>query len=76
MSHLLLNNVSVDFPIYNTTGRSLKNQLMQAATGGRMGSNEKGLVVVRALQNICLDLKEGDRLGVVGHNGGVIAFKA
>jgi lipopolysaccharide transport system ATP-binding protein len=69
MSHLLLNNVSVDFPIYNTTGRSLKNQLMQAATGGRMGSNEKGRVVVRALQNICLDLKEGDRLGVVGHNG-------
>jgi len=69
MSHLLLNNVSVDFPIYNTTGRSLKNQLMQAATGGRMGSNEKGRVVVRALQNICLDLKEGNRLGVVGHNG-------
>lgn len=69
MSHLLLDNVCVDFPIYNTTGRSLKNQLMQAATGGRMGSNEKGRVVVRALQNICLDLKEGDRLGVVGHNG-------
>lgn len=69
MSHILLNNVCVDFPIYNTTGRSLKNQLMQAATGGRLGSNEKGHVVVRALQNICLDLKEGDRLGVVGHNG-------
>jgi len=64
-----MNNVSVDFPIYNTTGRSLKNQLMQAATGGRMGSNEQGRVVVRALQNICLDLKEGDRLGVLGHNG-------
>jgi len=69
MSHLLLDNVCVDFPIYNTTGRSLKNQIMQAATGGRMGSNEKGRVVVRALRNICLDLKEGDRLGVVGHNG-------
>jgi lipopolysaccharide transport system ATP-binding protein len=69
MSHLLLDNVCVDFPIYNTTGRSLKNQLMQAATGGRMGSNEKGRVVVRALQNICLELKEGDRLGVIGHNG-------
>jgi lipopolysaccharide transport system ATP-binding protein len=64
-----MNKVCVDFPIYNTTGRSLKNQLMQAATGGRMGSNEKGRVVVRALQNIFLDLKEGDRLGVVGHNG-------
>jgi lipopolysaccharide transport system ATP-binding protein len=69
MTHILLNNVSVDFPIYNTTGRSLKNQLMQAATGGRMGSNEQGHVVVRALQNICLELKEGDRLGVIGPNG-------
>lgn len=42
---------------------------MQAATGGRLGSNEQGRVVVRALRNICLDLNEGDRLGVVGHNG-------
>jgi lipopolysaccharide transport system ATP-binding protein len=64
-----MNNVCIDFPIYNTTGRSLKNQLMQAATGGRLGSNEQGRVVVRALRNICLDLKEGDRLGVLGHNG-------
>jgi len=69
MTHIRMNNVSVDFPIYNTTGRSLKNQLMQAATGGLMGSNEQGRVVVRALQNICLDLKEEDRVGVVGHNG-------
>jgi lipopolysaccharide transport system ATP-binding protein len=69
MTHILLNDVCVDFPIYNTTGRSLKNYLMQAATGGLMGSNEKGHVVVKALQNICLDLKEGDRLGVTGHNG-------
>jgi lipopolysaccharide transport system ATP-binding protein len=69
MTHILLNNVCVDFPIYNTTGRSLKNQLMQAATGGLMGSNEQGRVVVKALHNICLELKEGDRLGVIGHNG-------
>jgi ABC-type polysaccharide/polyol phosphate transport system, ATPase component len=69
MTHILLNNVCVDFPIYNTTERSLKKHLMQAATGGRMGSNEQGCVVVKALQNICLDLKEGDRLGVIGHNG-------
>ena len=69
MTHIVFNNLCVDFPIYNTPGRSLKNHLMQAATGGRMGSNEKGHVVVRALQNISLELKEGDRLGVTGHNG-------
>jgi lipopolysaccharide transport system ATP-binding protein len=60
----------VDFPIYNSaTGRSLKNHLMKAVTGGMMGSNEQGHIVVKALHNICLDLKEGDRLGVLGHNG-------
>ena len=69
MAHILLSNLCVEFPIFNTSGRSLKNQLMQAATGGRMGSNEQGCVVVRALQNINLDIKEGDRLGVIGHNG-------
>ena len=69
MTHIRMHNISVDFPIYNTTGRSLKNQLMQAATGGRMGSNEQGRVVVRALQSISLEFKEGDRVGVVGHNG-------
>jgi lipopolysaccharide transport system ATP-binding protein len=70
MTHILLNNVCVDFPIYNSaTGRSLKNHLMKAVTGGMMGSNEQGHIVVKALHNICLDLKEGDRLGVLGHNG-------
>ncbi|HDQ02993.1 MAG TPA: ABC transporter ATP-binding protein [Deltaproteobacteria bacterium] len=69
MSHIIFNSVCVDFPIYNTTARSLKNQLMQAATGGLMGSNERGLVVVRALQNISLEVREGDRIGILGHNG-------
>ena len=70
MTNILLNNVCVDFPIYNSTaGRSLKNHLMQSVTGGRMGSNEQGHVVVKALHDICLDLKEGDRLGMLGHNG-------
>ena len=58
MAHILLNNLCVDFPIYNSSGRSLKKQLMQAATGGRMRSNEQGRVVVRALENICLDVKK------------------
>lgn len=70
MAHISLQNVFVDFPIYDaTTGRSLKKQLMQAATGGLMGSNERGCIVVRALKDISLDLKEGNRLGLVGHNG-------
>jgi lipopolysaccharide transport system ATP-binding protein len=69
MTHILIENASVDFPIYNANGRSMKQHLMQAAIGGFMRSNDEGRVVVKALQNICLEINEGDRLGVIGHNG-------
>lgn len=69
MVHVLFENVCVDFPIYNTKGRSLKSQLMRAATGGLIGSNEKGHVVVKALHNICLEFKAGEKVGIIGHNG-------
>lgn len=62
-------DVSVDFPIYNASGRSLKKSLMRAATGGQLGADEQGRVVVRALENLSFTLKNGDRLGLIGHNG-------
>lgn len=37
-------------------------------TGGRLGK-ETGVTVVQALSGINLELKKGDRLGLVGHNG-------
>jgi lipopolysaccharide transport system ATP-binding protein len=46
----------------------LKQTLASAATGGRIG-RETGVAVIEALRDISLDLKEGDRLGVIGHNG-------
>ena len=69
MTTISLEDVTIDFPIYNANGRSLKNTLMHVATGGRIGARDDGCVVVRALENITLTLKEGDRLGLVGHNG-------
>lgn len=62
-------NVCVDFPIYNANGRSLKNRLFQVATGGQIGANQQGLVVVRALENLSFTLRDGDRVGLIGHNG-------
>lgn len=69
MASILFNNVSVDFPIYNANGRSLKKRLIQVATGGQLGSDQQGRVVVRALEGLSFELKDGDRLGLVGHNG-------
>jgi ABC-type polysaccharide/polyol phosphate transport system ATPase subunit len=59
--------VVVDFPIINGSSRSLQLRLYQAL-GGKLTSHHK-TIVVRALDGIDLELKDGDRLGIVGHNG-------
>ena len=69
MTSIVFDNVSVDFPIYNSNTRSLKNKLIQVATGGQLGADKHGRVVVRALENINFELKDGDRVGLLGHNG-------
>jgi len=68
MVSLRLENVSIDYPVFGARAGSLKTTLAHAATGGRIG-RDCGVTVVQALRDICLDLREGDRLGVVGHNG-------
>ena len=69
MAHLKLTGASVEFPIFNSSSRSLTNSLVSAATGGRLTADKSGHVQVRALSDINLEIKSGDRLGVVGHNG-------
>ena len=69
MASIEFNNVCVDFPIYNGNSRSLKNKLAQVATGGQLGTNEQGVVIVRALEGLTFTLKDGDRVGLLGHNG-------
>lgn len=49
MASIEFSNVCVDFPIYNANGRSLKKRLIQVATGGQLGADQQGRVVVRAL---------------------------
>jgi lipopolysaccharide transport system ATP-binding protein len=68
MAHIQLKNVCVDFPVFGTHAISIKQTLAVAATGGRIGS-ETGVTVIQALRDVCLDLRDGDRLGVMGHNG-------
>ncbi|ANN69086.1 ABC transporter ATP-binding protein [Bordetella bronchialis] len=69
MASVDFDQVSVDFPIYNASARSLKKRLFQVATGGQLGADEHGRVTVRALDNLTLQLRDGDRVGLVGHNG-------
>jgi len=69
MASIEFKNVCVNFPIYNASSRSLKNKMAQIATGGRLGTNEQGVVVVSALDGLTFTLKDGDRVGLLGHNG-------
>jgi len=69
MAFIEFENVCVDFAIYNANGRSLKKRLMQVATGGQIGADKDGRVVVRALEGLSFSLHDGDRVGLLGHNG-------
>jgi len=68
MPYISLKNVGVNFPIYGAGANSFKKTLAASVTGGRFGK-ETGVNVVQALSDINLELKAGDRLGLVGHNG-------
>lgn len=69
MSHITLNKVCLDFPVYNADARSLKSSLVNVATGGQLRAGNNGGVTVRALDDITLSIDGGERVGIVGHNG-------
>jgi ABC-type polysaccharide/polyol phosphate transport system ATPase subunit len=64
-----LQQVSVEFPIYNISTRSFKKQFMRLATGGNVLKDAREHIVVRALNNLTLSIRHGDRVGLIGHNG-------
>jgi ABC-type polysaccharide/polyol phosphate transport system ATPase subunit len=69
MARIDLRNVSIDFPIYDVSTRSLKKSFLRLATGGAVVQDDHQHVIVKALKNISLTIKDGDRVGLIGHNG-------
>jgi lipopolysaccharide transport system ATP-binding protein len=66
---LKLENVSLEFPVYNARGRSLKRSLVHLTTGGRIGLGGNDVIVVKALSDLSVDVAHGDRVALLGHNG-------
>lgn len=68
-TYIKAENVCVDFPIFNAPHRSFKKNLLRVATGGRISSEARKGVSIRALDAIDFEVREGERLGLTGHNG-------
>jgi ABC-2 type transport system ATP-binding protein/lipopolysaccharide transport system ATP-binding protein len=68
LASLVLDKVTVDFPIYSGASRSLKKTIVSIGTGGHL-TQGGGRISVQALKDISLQLGHGDRLGIIGHNG-------
>jgi ABC-2 type transport system ATP-binding protein/lipopolysaccharide transport system ATP-binding protein len=69
MSVIRLHNVCVDLPVFELSGRSLKMHLARLGRRDRIGKDNDGVVIVRALDDLTLTLQEGDRVGLIGRNG-------
>jgi ABC-type polysaccharide/polyol phosphate transport system ATPase subunit len=67
MARIALNNVTIAFPIFTSHTRSIKTAVF-SRLGGSIDEHAH-TVTVRALQNISLEFNDGDRLGLIGHNG-------
>ena len=68
MASIELNDASVEIPIFNSRGRSLKTTLIRRV-GGQVEADDRDVVTVKALRKLNLSLRPGDRLGLIGHNG-------
>jgi ABC-type polysaccharide/polyol phosphate transport system ATPase subunit len=67
MAHITLKDASVTFAIYNAKTRSVRTELFNAI-GGKLKSIDS-TVFVNAIDSINLEIKEGDRVALIGHNG-------
>ena len=68
MARLELDGVSVVFPIYHASARSMRRFALKGALGRRIRLDER-VPSVMALSDIDLKLGDGDRLALVGANG-------
>ena len=69
MAHISIQNLTVEFKIYGSSSRSLKRQILSQATGGLIKHGDNNVITVKALDNISLEISDGDRVGLLGHNG-------
>ena len=69
MAFLRLRDLSVEFPIYQTSSRSLKKSILATTTRGNLARDALNRINVKALSDLNFNIEQGDRVGLIGLNG-------
>jgi len=69
MARLKFSNVTVQYPVYNSRGKSLRNQIVRISTGGLIEQESARVQIITALKDVSFELRHGDTVGLLGHNG-------
>lgn len=68
MARISADNLHLNLPVFNFQAQSLKKSALRITSGGRIHTEAKA-VVVEALRGISFDIRDGDRVGLIGSNG-------
>lgn len=69
MSFIEAKEITLDYPVYSNTNRSMKNVVLRATTGGKIAHDSANKTYVRSLDKLSFTIKAGERVGLIGHNG-------
>jgi ABC-type polysaccharide/polyol phosphate transport system ATPase subunit len=69
MAFLRLRDLSVEFPMYQTSSRSLKKSILASTTRGNLARDALDRINVKALSDLNFNIEQGDRVGLMGLNG-------
>jgi len=69
MSFVIAENVTIEMPIYEISGRSMKMKMLNKLKTNRIDPGANGVTVIKALQNLNFEVNKGDRIGLIGSNG-------
>jgi ABC-2 type transport system ATP-binding protein/lipopolysaccharide transport system ATP-binding protein len=68
MAAIVVKNLSIDIPVYDVGGASIRRLLFRKAVGGQV-MTEGAHIVVNALKDVSFTAQDGDRIGLIGSNG-------
>lgn len=70
MPSIKLENVSLNYPLYDTVSRSLTRSLTRSIpVGGQIKQDTDQRTSILAIDDLTVTLQEGDRVALLGHNG-------